>query len=364
MNQVHKENLTTVENALPNRQGLDIEIFGMEGVPEDIIQQHNQRIIQNFYTAQAERQAATGNPPRGQSGGQGPTKKLKYETPEELKKRLAEHRTKTAAQKAAAASGIPPAAAPVDGQPPAQGVSLPFILLLLSVCRFSAKAHHLSPNRPPPSPLHNQAIPTPPPVRLRTPRHKPIRRPPAPSHPAGPRLRARPRRPSRCPPDRRADLPRRRPTSTTAPRRATPAALRTTRQGRGRVATTSTSLLGWPRQASGPRRERGMGLLRRRAPAARRRGRGRGWCMRILRLVRRRGWLCCQGIAGWRGLLREGGACCLRGLVGRRWVLFEGQGWFALLLEGLCRWTGDCVSRYANQVSPAGLLYRSSLYEI
>jgi hypothetical protein len=129
MNQVHKENLTSVENALPNRQGLEIEIFGMEGVPDDIIQQHNQRIIQNFYTAQAERQAATGNPPRGLSGGQGPAKKLKYETPEELKKRLAEHRANVTAQKAAGTTGAPIAAAPADGQSPAQAVSFPLPLL-------------------------------------------------------------------------------------------------------------------------------------------------------------------------------------------------------------------------------------------
>ncbi len=121
MNQVHKESLSSVENALPNRQGLDIEIFGMEGVPEDIIQQHNQRIITNFYTAQAERHAATGNPPPGQSGGQGPAKKLKIETPEEIKKRLAEHRAKVAAQKAAGSNGTAPIV-PVDGQSPGQGV--------------------------------------------------------------------------------------------------------------------------------------------------------------------------------------------------------------------------------------------------
>ncbi|CAP65959.1 uncharacterized protein PODANS_5_11510 [Podospora anserina S mat+] len=126
MNQVHKENLTSVENALANRQGLDIEIFGMEGVPEDIIQQHNQRIIQNFYTAQAERQAATGNPPRGLSGGQGPTKKIKIETPEEIKKRLAEHRAKVAAQKEAIANGTPlPVVAPANGPSPSQ-VASPF----------------------------------------------------------------------------------------------------------------------------------------------------------------------------------------------------------------------------------------------
>lgn len=122
MNQVHKETLNSVENALPNRQGLDIEIFGMEGVPEDILQQHHQRIITNFYTAQAERHAATGNPPPGQSGGQGPAKKIKIESSDEIKKRLAEHRAKVAAQKAAGVNGAV-ASAPADGQSPAQGTS-------------------------------------------------------------------------------------------------------------------------------------------------------------------------------------------------------------------------------------------------
>ena len=45
MNQVHKETLTAIENALPNRVGLDVEIFGMEGIPEEIVQQHNQREV-------------------------------------------------------------------------------------------------------------------------------------------------------------------------------------------------------------------------------------------------------------------------------------------------------------------------------
>lgn len=120
MNQVHKENLANVENALPNRQGLDIEIFGMEGIPEDIIQQHNQRIIQNFYAAQAERHAATGNPP----AGQGPAKKIKVEAPDEIKKRLAEHRARVAALKAG--GGVVnggAVSAPGDGQSPGQSVS-------------------------------------------------------------------------------------------------------------------------------------------------------------------------------------------------------------------------------------------------
>jgi hypothetical protein len=122
MNQVHKESLSTVENALPNRSGLEVEIFGMEGVPEDIVQQHNQRIIQNYYQAQADRRAATGNPAPGQSGGQGPAKKLKVESAEELKKRLAAHRA--ASQAAKANGGIHPAVPPRDGQSPSSTVGL------------------------------------------------------------------------------------------------------------------------------------------------------------------------------------------------------------------------------------------------
>jgi hypothetical protein len=91
MSQVHKENLTAVDNALPNRAGLDIEIFGMEGIPEDIAQQHNQRVLTTYHQAQAERQAANGNSASGTGGPSGP-KKPKIEAPSDLKKRLAEHK--------------------------------------------------------------------------------------------------------------------------------------------------------------------------------------------------------------------------------------------------------------------------------
>lgn len=124
MNQVHKESLSSVENALPNRQGLDIEIFGMEGVPEDVLQQHNQRLIQQYYTEQAERRAATGNPPPGTV--KGPCqKKFKIETPEEVKKRFWEWRAEQDALKARGLSGqsLPPTT--VDGQSTAS-VSFPF----------------------------------------------------------------------------------------------------------------------------------------------------------------------------------------------------------------------------------------------
>ncbi|KAK5939246.1 hypothetical protein PMZ80_008549 [Knufia obscura] len=91
MNQVHKENLTAIENALPNRAGLDVEIFGMEGIPDEIVQQHNQRVLTNFHQAEAERRAATGNLTPGAPSANGP-KKPKFESPAELKKRLAEHK--------------------------------------------------------------------------------------------------------------------------------------------------------------------------------------------------------------------------------------------------------------------------------
>lgn len=103
MNQVHKENLTVVENALPNRAAPDIEIFGMEGIPEDILQAHNQRISHEFFAAEAERRAISGNPApgsgSGNQGGQG-TKKAKFESPADIKKRLAEHKAKKAAAEA------------------------------------------------------------------------------------------------------------------------------------------------------------------------------------------------------------------------------------------------------------------------
>ena len=99
MSQVHKENLSAVDNALPNRAGLDIEIFGMEGIPEDIVQQHTQRVLTNFHQAEAERRAASGNA-AGSTGPGGQTKKPKFESPSELKKRLADHKAKLAAEHA------------------------------------------------------------------------------------------------------------------------------------------------------------------------------------------------------------------------------------------------------------------------
>jgi hypothetical protein len=99
MSQVHKETLSAVDNALPNRAGLDIEIFGMEGIPEDIIQQHNQRVLTQYHQAEAERRVASGSTGAAGTGTAGTQpKKPKFESPSDLKRRLAEHKAKLAAE--------------------------------------------------------------------------------------------------------------------------------------------------------------------------------------------------------------------------------------------------------------------------
>ncbi|KAF1978995.1 hypothetical protein BU23DRAFT_549684 [Bimuria novae-zelandiae CBS 107.79] len=93
MTQVHKEQLNQVENAIPGRGGLDIEIFGMEGVPPDVLDQHNQDVTRQHFADEAARQAATGNPTRG-SGLNGAKSKRakKNETIEEILQRAEKYR--------------------------------------------------------------------------------------------------------------------------------------------------------------------------------------------------------------------------------------------------------------------------------
>ena len=118
MTQVHKETLGTIENALPNRAGPDIEIFGMEGIPDDVRTSHEQRVIGQYAQAEAERRASTGNPASGTAAGA--VKKPKFESPSDLKKRLAEHKAKKAAEQAAGISSgnTTPIGAGVDNQSP------------------------------------------------------------------------------------------------------------------------------------------------------------------------------------------------------------------------------------------------------
>lgn len=96
----------------------------MEGIPDDIVNSHNQRVLTSFAQAEAERRAATGNTGPSGASGNG-AKKPKFESPSELKQRLAEHKAKKAAELAAGVSSGD--ATPIDttgnhspafGQPP------------------------------------------------------------------------------------------------------------------------------------------------------------------------------------------------------------------------------------------------------
>lgn len=143
MNQVHKETLTHVENANPGRQGLEIEIFGMEGVPQDILDQHNNQVTEAHWQEEQERARITGNPMRGlfPNGTAPPNKRPKVkESLEDIEKRVDKYRedrkngvlpepTAPAVQDAAltppaglqAPYGAPPGMPAQPGYPPANG---------------------------------------------------------------------------------------------------------------------------------------------------------------------------------------------------------------------------------------------------
>ena len=118
MNQVHKEDLKKVENALENRSDPSIEIFGTEGIPEDIKQSHKIRVTQHYYDAAAARQAKTGNP---QPGSNDPIpKRPKLEDEGDLKKKLAEWRAQKAAAAQAKTNGASEVPAPFQNGYPQQ----------------------------------------------------------------------------------------------------------------------------------------------------------------------------------------------------------------------------------------------------
>ncbi len=94
---------------------------------------------------------ATGNPQPGESGSQGPVKKLKIEATDEVKKRLAEFRAKAAARKAGGApdnvagAGNPPRDGESPDQPVRGHVSL-FSLSLFLLSLFLSLSLSLSPS--------------------------------------------------------------------------------------------------------------------------------------------------------------------------------------------------------------------------
>ena len=106
MQQVHKAHVDKIENALSHREELYTEIFGEEGVPEQIKNGWRLNVMNEFYKRENEHRVATGNPlPGSQPGENGPRKKPKLESAEETKKRIAEFKAKKAAEREAKANG-------------------------------------------------------------------------------------------------------------------------------------------------------------------------------------------------------------------------------------------------------------------
>ncbi|KAF4552543.1 Hypothetical protein D9617_9g023310 [Elsinoe fawcettii] len=98
MEQVHKEELNRIENAIPGREDPNVEIYGTEGIPEDVLQAWRERKTQEYY-------AQGGKDPNAQNDGNAAKKQKPTETVEEAKKRFAEFKARKAAEKAAGGSG-------------------------------------------------------------------------------------------------------------------------------------------------------------------------------------------------------------------------------------------------------------------
>lgn len=114
MTQVHKETLEVIENAIPGRESVDVEIFGMEGIPEPEMITHRNRIMAQVAQEEQDRRIQAGQP--------GSSKKPKIDKaaldPEEIKRRLAEHK------KAIAEGGAQPGL-PVESNSPVAGTQSP-----------------------------------------------------------------------------------------------------------------------------------------------------------------------------------------------------------------------------------------------
>lgn len=101
LQQVHKEQLTAIENALEGREDPSIEIFGMEGMPDEVYNNHREAVIRDWQKRVAEHTALTGNPPPGTAPN--PPVRV-YEGREAIQARLREFvAQKEAAAKAEAA---------------------------------------------------------------------------------------------------------------------------------------------------------------------------------------------------------------------------------------------------------------------
>lgn len=126
LSQVHKETLTEVPNHAEGRNDLVSEVFGMYGIPADIMAQHQERVYAAYNKEQAEYRKKTGNPLPGTSHHkevmammqtQQVSKKQKVEDDiSKAKARVAELKARKLAEKLAAKQvGTPP---DVTSKPP------------------------------------------------------------------------------------------------------------------------------------------------------------------------------------------------------------------------------------------------------
>lgn len=76
MQQVHKSELREVPGALPDRKDLSVEVFAMDGIPEELLNKRRDSIIREFQLMEAEHLKRTGN---SLSGLNAPAKKQKIE---------------------------------------------------------------------------------------------------------------------------------------------------------------------------------------------------------------------------------------------------------------------------------------------
>lgn len=119
LQQVHKEELHQVDNALPSREEPNVEIFGMEGIPDDVKQQHDDRITQKFFRDQEVRAQATGNAVGG--GSANPKKRPPMASIEEMRQQLEDLISKNQASGAAHLASDPARTFPASN-----GEGLPF----------------------------------------------------------------------------------------------------------------------------------------------------------------------------------------------------------------------------------------------
>lgn len=129
MQQVHKEELHEVDNAIEGRRDPNQEIFGTVGIPEAVAEQRVATLTQQYQALQREHRRKTGNPLPGEvkDNANAPATVSKTQQLTEglsdIKARIAAAKAKKAAEKAALAAGgtLPTAATPT---PPTTSVPM------------------------------------------------------------------------------------------------------------------------------------------------------------------------------------------------------------------------------------------------